>query len=53
MLAAISVFAVNAQIEYRPEFKDYKNSEGQVLVNIDNPDTRLSQYHTSDIDRSK
>lgn len=44
---------MNAQIEYRPEFKEYRNSDGAVLVNIDNPETRLSQYHTSDIDRSK
>lgn len=49
----VSVLRANAQIEYRPEFKDYANSDGTVLVNIDNPETRLSQYHTSDFDRSK
>lgn len=53
MLAAVSAHIVNAQTEYRPEFKDYRNSDGQTLVNIDNPETRAQQYHTVDFDRSK
>lgn len=53
MLTAIGTHIVNAQIEYRPEFKDYANSDGQTLVNIDNPETRAHQYHTVDFDRSK
>lgn len=53
MFAAVSAHIVNAQTEYRPEFKDYTNSDGQTLVNIDNPETRQQQYHTVDFDRSK
>lgn len=53
MFAAVSAHFVNAQIGYRPEFKDYRNSDGQTLVNIDNPETRQQQYHTVDFNRSK
>lgn len=53
MFAAVSAHFVNAQVEYRPEFKDYRNSDGQTLVNIDNPETRQQQYHTVDFNRSK
>lgn len=53
MFAAVSAHIINAQSEYRPEFKDYTNSDGQTLVNIDNPETRQQQYHTVDFDRSK
>lgn len=53
MFAAFSAQIVNAQTDYRPEFKDYTNSDGLTLVNIDNPDTRQHQYHTVDFDRSK
>lgn len=28
-------------------------AQGRVLVNIDNPETHQSQYHTADFDRSK
>lgn len=49
--AAVSAHFVNAQTEYRPEFKDYTNGDGQTLVNIDN--SRQHQYHTADFDRSK
>lgn len=53
MFAAVSAQIVNAQTEYRPEFKDYINSDGQTLVNIEIPETRQQQYHTADFDRSK
>lgn len=54
VLVAISAHLANAEAEeYRPVFKDYRNSDGQTLVNIDNPETRAQQYHTVDFDRSK
>lgn len=48
--AVIGQVLVNAQIETRPDLKNLRS--GRVLVNIDNPETHQSQYHTADFDQS-
>lgn len=50
VLAAVSVYAFGDQLEYHP---DFRNGQGRVIFNIDNPETRQTQYHTADFERSE
>lgn len=51
LAAVIGHAVVKAQIASRPDMKNLRS--GRVLVDIDNPETHQSQYHTADFDRSK
>lgn len=51
LAAVIGHAVVKAQLATRPDMKNLRT--GRVLVDIDNPETHQSQYHTADFDRSK
>lgn len=51
LAAVIGHAVVKAQLASRPDIKNLRT--GRVLVNIDNPETHQSQYHTADFEQSK